>query len=45
MAIIIAKVRVDWDTAFGGFLPSAAVFGNGALYICELDHNQPHPPR
>jgi metal iron transporter len=33
MAIIIAKLNVDWNDAFEGFLPSKTIFANGGLYI------------
>jgi metal iron transporter len=36
IAIIIAKVNVDWSDAFEGFLPSKSLFAEGALYTCEL---------
>ncbi|KAH7930469.1 smf Mn2+ and Fe2+ transporter [Leucogyrophana mollusca] len=32
MAIIIAKIDVNWGSAFDGFVPSKAIFANGALY-------------
>ncbi|KAL4067309.1 natural resistance-associated macrophage protein-domain-containing protein [Scleroderma yunnanense] len=32
MALIIARINVDWGNAFKGLLPSKALFGNGALY-------------
>ena len=36
MAIIIAKVHVDWSEAFKGFVPSETIFDQGALYTCKL---------
>jgi metal iron transporter len=32
MAIIIAKLNVDWEQAFGGFVPSKLIFAKGGLY-------------
>ncbi|OJA21566.1 hypothetical protein AZE42_10612 [Rhizopogon vesiculosus] len=32
MAIIIAKINVDWGQAFDGFVPSQELFASGALY-------------
>ncbi|TFK66073.1 putative transporter of the NRAMP family [Pluteus cervinus] len=32
MAVIIAKVDVDWASAFGGFIPSKYIFRSGGLY-------------
>ncbi|KAF8079350.1 natural resistance-associated macrophage protein-domain-containing protein [Lyophyllum atratum] len=32
MAIIIAKVDVDWAKAFEGYIPSKYIFSSGALY-------------
>ncbi|KAH7915686.1 natural resistance-associated macrophage protein-domain-containing protein [Hygrophoropsis aurantiaca] len=32
MAIIIARIDVNWGQAFDGFVPSKAIFANGALY-------------
>ncbi|KAI6012578.1 smf Mn2+ and Fe2+ transporter [Pisolithus orientalis] len=32
MAIIIARINVDWADVFKGLLPSKALFENGALY-------------
>ncbi|KIM82213.1 hypothetical protein PILCRDRAFT_820595 [Piloderma croceum F 1598] len=32
IAIIIAKVNVEWSDAFEGFLPSKTLFAEGALY-------------
>ena len=34
MAVIISRVGVQWGHAFDGFLPSDALFKNGALYTC-----------
>ncbi|KAG5645255.1 hypothetical protein DXG03_006557, partial [Asterophora parasitica] len=33
MAIVIAKVNVDWGDAFQGYVPSKYIFGSNALYI------------
>ncbi|KAG6333013.1 hypothetical protein ID866_6074 [Astraeus odoratus] len=35
IAIIIARISVDWGNAFHGFIPSKALFKNGALYTSE----------
>ncbi|KAI5998054.1 smf Mn2+ and Fe2+ transporter [Pisolithus albus] len=32
MAMIIARIDVNWESAFKGFLPSKQLFANGALY-------------
>ncbi|KAF7360583.1 Manganese transporter pdt1 [Mycena venus] len=33
IAIVIAKVNVNWPRTFEGFLPSKYIFGDGGLYI------------
>ncbi|KAI9511855.1 natural resistance-associated macrophage protein [Russula earlei] len=32
MCILVSRVRVDWDDAFHGFLPSKSLFHHGGLY-------------
>jgi metal iron transporter len=34
MAMIIAKINVNWGQAFDGFVPSQELFASGALYTC-----------
>lgn len=42
MAIIIAKVDVDWADAFDGFVPSKTIFASGGLYTCGPPSPLPH---
>lgn len=34
MAVIIAKIDVNWADAFQGYVPSKYIFKSGGLYTC-----------
>jgi metal iron transporter len=38
MAIIIAKIDVNWADAFQGYVPSKYIFQSGGLYTCNMFH-------
>jgi hypothetical protein len=42
MALIIAKLNVDWASALSGYIPSKNMVADGSVYICKRNTRNPH---